>query len=102
MVPAVTHDLSRAIALYLGWGVASVPSADIGRLRDEFGADRADSLGQRVEAVVREVDALPTDWSSESLEAAGERVGGIIRDRHPELTDEAVKALVWHFTWTWQ
>ena len=96
------RDLSRAIALYLGWGVEKAPSPDLRRLQDEFGSAQGRLLGQRVEAIVREVAALSVDWSTESLEAARERVAGIIRDRHPELTEEAVVALLWHFSWTWR
>jgi hypothetical protein len=66
---SVDHELSEAIALYVGYGVENHPRLQPERLVSRFGEVRA-----------REV----------------------MRALFPELSERALDALKWYFSWSWR
>jgi hypothetical protein len=52
--------------------------------------------------LVDESFAIAIDWNEHSLASAGEHVRATMRARHPDLSPEAIEALVWNFTYNWR
>ena len=96
------NDVSTAVTMYLGYGSSAFPLTDYARLVSNFGDARAVELKSQIKSLLQELDSSPIDWSSHSLQSAGDLVRSSTRARHPELTDEAVQALVWKFTFDWR
>lgn len=97
-----TGDLSTAIVLFLGFGSASSPRKDSARLVQEFGAAQGALYETQVLSVIDEVGDIAVDWSQHSLQSAGEMVRAEMQRRHPDLSDEALRALAWKFTFDWR
>jgi hypothetical protein len=94
--------LSRAVIVYI-WGNHRLPwpSAHPEMVNDQFG-DEAAELLPSVEAILHEIHQDPRQWFAADLVATARQISQALRDRHPELTDEARRALVAHFTYTWK
>jgi hypothetical protein len=95
-------DLSRAVTLYVGYGSVPAPLSDAERLVPVFGQPQRDELLRAARALVAETAAIEVDWSAYSLVEGGEHVKGVLRRRHPELGDEAIKALAWKWMYDWR
>ena len=94
--------VNRAVVLFLGFETASSPRADRGRLIQEFGAERAAELESRVASVLDDLGGIQINWSMHSLATAADFAIEQTRARHPELSEEAVRALKWKFTFEWR
>jgi hypothetical protein len=97
-----TNELSDAVVLFLGFGSASSPRRDHARLVQEFGATEAAALESLVVSLLEEVGKIQVDWSAHSLESAGEMARTEMHTRHPDLSDTALRALAWKFTFDWR
>lgn len=95
-------DLDRAVVVFLGFGVAAFPQRDRAGLERAFGAAAAQELAARVEALLAEVGRFEVDWSAHSLASACERLVSSLRARHPELSEAALRALAWQFSYSWK
>ena len=94
--------LSLAVVRFLGYGMATHPDEDPARLVGEFGAQMASTLEPDVRQLLDELNKLKPDWSAHSLVTAGAWAKEEIRRRHPELSQDALDALEWAFTWWWR
>ena len=97
-----TNELSNAIILFLGFGSASSPRRDQARLVQEFGTTQGTAIGSQVVALVDELGRFQVDWSRHSLNSAGDLVRTEMHARHPGLSDAALRALAWKFTFDWR
>jgi hypothetical protein len=97
-----SRDVSSALCAYLGAGKFSYPSPLASRIREVFGEPAATELEKRVMELVDESFAIAIDWNEHSLASAGEHVRATMRARHPDLSPEAIEALVWNFTYNWR
>jgi hypothetical protein len=95
-------DVSLAIVKFLGYGVEPYPKEDAERIEKEFGSERAPALEGRVRLILGELAALKPDWSRHSLTAAAEWAGREMKRRHPQLSEDSIKAMNWTFTWRWK
>ena len=95
-------DLCRAVAEFLGFGIASSPQHNRERLAQAFGTKAGGELELRVNSLVDEVGRIEVDWSQHNLESAGRLARQTMRDRHPELCERALSALEWKFTFDWR
>jgi hypothetical protein len=96
------NDVSRAVLLFLGFSTASSPHADRDALLREFGVEHAAELERGVASVLDDLFRIQIDWSAHSLASAGEFATKQIRAGHPELSEEALRALDWKFTFDWR
>jgi hypothetical protein len=64
-----------------------------------MGADAAERLGPHLKRLADEAVHWPVDWNRHDLRSAMEVVLGGLAERHPELSSEAVEALVWDFSY---
>lgn len=95
-------DLSKAVQLYLGYGSASFPQEDAQAVTAEFGPELGASLLWRAQSVLGEAGDLQPDWETQSLTSAKDWAEREIRTRHPGLTDAAVSAIGWAFSYWWK
>jgi hypothetical protein len=98
----VDVELSAAVLAYLPRGTASSPRADRESAAGVASTRRPAELVSLVEQVVTEAEAIPVDWQTLSLGDAGRHVVAEMGRRHPELSDEALEALGWNFTFVWR
>jgi hypothetical protein len=92
-------DLSRALVHFLHFNERYVAfsKSDPDRLLKEFGPSKGPELVARVQSLIQEANDLPIDWSKHTLASASHEFRRIICERHPELSDEAIRALKWKF-----
>jgi hypothetical protein len=95
-------DLSAAVVLFLGFGSASSPRQDQDSLARKFGSKKGDELASQVTALIHEMHGIPVDWSAHSLESAGNMVQEKMHVRYHDLSDSALRALTWKFTFDWR
>ena len=95
-------ELSAAIVQYIGYGSAKCPSENPDAIRVAQGDVKAGQLIPVVEIVMKKLEGLQPDWPTQSLVQAGNWAKEQMRMQHPELTEDALSALEWTFTWWWK
>ena len=96
------EDISRAVQLYLGYGSASFPQEDARAVTAAFGPELGANLLWRAQSVLADAGNLQPDWEAMSLTTAKDWAEGQIRGRHPDLSDAAVSAVGWAFSYWWK
>jgi hypothetical protein len=92
-------DVSRAVVVWTGYGVTAWPQRDETRLVARFGVDAALVLAP---AVRRLEDAFYLSEARQlepDLKRMGDMAAADFRRLHPEVSDEAVEALAWCYTY---
>jgi hypothetical protein len=82
----------------LGFGEAPSPRRNREKLAIAFGPQRAGEMERAVEAILDELGKITVDWHQHSLESAGDMVYQEMHRRHPGLSDAALRAMRWKFT----
>jgi hypothetical protein len=95
-------QLSRAVTLFLAYGTAASPRQDDASLTREFGERKAAELRPRLVSLLSELGAIDVDWSRHELVSAGKMARAEMQARHPELSEDALRALEWKFTFDWR
>ncbi len=99
---SVDGDLSDAIVLYIGYKVANCPRPDRSRLIPRFGEVQAGELEFRVKSVLAELGRIEVNWAAHDLVSGSDLARDAMRDRHPELSKQALDALGWQFSYDWK
>lgn len=97
----VHDELGRATILYLGFGHASWPQHDEAGLVREFG-ERAPVLMEAVRRLREEIGRVAVDWSAHTLASATDMARSEMKRCHPELSEAALDALAWEFSYNWK
>jgi hypothetical protein len=95
-------DLSRAIVLYIGFGSESWPGLREDRVVAAFGEHVAAPLLAQVRALLAELSSLEIDRGVHSLASGGDEARREMARRHPELSEAALDALAWKFSYDWK
>lgn len=74
-------DINEAITLYL----KHYPGKNTHAFASYFGPALTLAAEDRVRSILDEAMSIKHDWSSMSLNEAGDYVESVMRDRHPEL-----------------
>lgn len=90
--------LSQAVVVWTGWDTATWPRRDEHRLVEEFGADAAATLLPLVRGLADDFYATDAHLTVAGLSEMGAVATARFTARHPEISDEAVKALEWCYT----
>jgi hypothetical protein len=90
--------LSDAIVVWTGYGRASWPSRDDASLIARWGEDLARDLLPEVLRADREFSESDARFTVADLVAMGEVAAERFRELRPELTESAVRALAWCYT----
>lgn len=96
------NDLSQAVVLCLGYGVALSPICDGAKLIEIYGQQKGQSLLSDVLNLAEEASQIPIDWANTSLDGAGIAVHEEMHNRHPYLDSKALDAIAWKFTFDWR
>lgn len=90
---------SRAVIVYMGVGRTPFPKCDPEDLSEVFG-EEAKTLLPYVKGLCDEIWSIEVDWSTHTLDSATEMATAEMCARHPELSDEAIEALGWGFSYS--
>ena len=93
--------LSHALIKYIGYKNAKIPQNNASAVASEF-CNSADLLIEEINEILNELNSLQPDWELHSLDSAEKWAGRVMKERHPDLDDEALSALQWAFTWWWR
>ena len=94
--------VSQAIVVWTGWGSSSWPSCDDGRLVERFGVDQALDLVPSVRRLTDEFYESDAKYVAADHAEMGEIASRRFHDLHPEISDEAVRALAWCYTYDYK
>lgn len=89
--------------LFLEFGAAHSPGADARAVIVEFGGGNTGVLVLgRVQSLINEMNKIEVDWKCHDLTSAGKMVRAEIHKRYPTLSNDALSALEWKFTFDWR
>jgi len=91
--------LSMAVLVYTGVGISSYPTSLPDALADYLGSDRADAFKDRVDALRQEAWLDRDEWGANDLVAVTREIEDRMRVAHPELSEDAIQALGWTFSY---
>ena len=91
--------ITRAIVVWLGWGRASWPERNEDSLVGEFGAAAAPDVLAEVRRLEDDFYASEASNVAPDLQTMGEQAAAEFRSKHPEVGEEAVRALAWSYTY---
>lgn len=93
------HVLSEALPLWLGYGVYAIPKRSLKRLEARYGRDDAAALVPVLQQLVHEFwENDPANWTDDPVQVRDSLIQQF-RARHPELSDEVLQTLYWHYSW---
>jgi hypothetical protein len=95
----IDDELSRAVVAYIRGAGLAWPHRSLEAVAEALGADAAERLGSRLKQLADESVYWPVDWDRQDLLSATEGLRGGLTEAHPELSGEAVEALVWDFSY---
>jgi hypothetical protein len=98
----IDDELSRAVVAYLRGAGLAWPRQSLEAVAGAMGADTAQRLEPRLKRLADETLHWPVDWDRHDLLSAMEVVRGGLTEHHPELSSEAVEALVWEFSYAYK
>lgn len=90
--------LSRAVIVWSGWGTASFPLREDAAVIAAFGAEQAPALLERIRELEDDFYESDARLTIADLDAMGAAAAAKFRERHPEISNEAVRALAWCYT----
>jgi hypothetical protein len=95
-------DLSDAVVLYIGYDGTNCPRLDRSRLVSRFGELRASQFEREVESLLAEVGSIEVNWATHDLVSGSALARDAMHTRHPELSEHALDALEWKFSYDWK
>ena len=95
----IDDELSRAVVAYIRGAGLAWPHRSLDAVAGVMDADAAERLGPHLKRLADEAVYWPVDWNRHDLRSAMEVVRSGLAERHPELSSEAVEALVWDFSY---
>jgi hypothetical protein len=95
----IDPELSEAIAIFIGFGVKPCPSPDESRLFVHSGKEKTQKLVPIIQKLFVEMDEVSVDWNSMNLNQATDHVVAVLHKKNPELSEIALKALGWLYSW---
>jgi hypothetical protein len=98
----VSQSKSRAVILYLGGDKPLHPTIREDLILSEFDSDTAVELITYAAGVVKEMDSMQIDWTTNTLQTASTTYKAAVSRRHPELSDEAVDRLGAAYSFWWK
>lgn len=90
--------ISEAIAIWLGWHLISWPQRSSKRLAQTYGETAVPELLPILKGLKKEFDSADVSAVLSSLSDMGDAAAAQFRPKHPEITEDAIQALRWAFT----
>jgi len=98
----VDELLSKAIVAWTGFETSRTPSREERRVVERLGADVAVELMPRVRELEDDFYASNARWVASDLVDMGNRATADFREKHPEISTEAVEAFAWCYTYDYK
>ena len=98
----IDDDLSRAMVAYIREAGRAWPHRSLEAVAEAIGADTARRLGPRLKRLADDTLYWPVDWDRHDSMSAMEVVRAGPTERHPELSHEAIEALIWEFSYVYR
>ena len=92
-------QISKALIVWLGYGELPWPATSEQRLQDHFGSEVATRLLPTVVSLFEEFYDSDASRFASDLESMAAMASAPFAERHPDLTEEAVAALAWSYTY---
>lgn len=96
----VDERLSSAVIAYYGKGRSSYPRPDRGAVAAVLPRSDVASIVERIVALEREMYDVDVDWTSLGWRRGCSVALATLRQRHPELSVDALAALDWQFSYS--
>jgi hypothetical protein len=96
------HILGKAIVAWTGFGETSRPSRDDARVVALFGDELADAVLPKVRSLEDDFYASDARHVAPDLAEMGARASADFARIHPEIPEEAVRALAWCYTYDYK
>lgn len=90
--------LSEAIVLWTGWGNSSWASRDDARVVQAFGQEEARALLPRIRELHHEFYRSDARHTEPDLGGMADKAAQQFRALHPEISEEAIRALAWCYS----
>ena len=94
--------VSQGIIVWTGWRETSRPARDEARLVERFGAETAADLLPRIRELEDYFYASDARFTVADLTEMGDVAADHVRKAHPGVSDEAVRALAWCYTYDYK
>jgi hypothetical protein len=98
----VDEALSAAVVAYLFHGSVPFPCADEQAVADLHRDQGVAELVERVRSIDAEMTGYEVDWTRHGFQGGCAEAAATLRARHPELSEEALAALDWAFSYRWR
>lgn len=95
-------QLSQAIVVWSGWGQTSRPARDETRLVEKYGSDVAADLLPRIRHLEDAFYTSDASFTVADIKEMGDVAADQFRKSHPEISDDAVRALAWCYTYDYK
>jgi hypothetical protein len=100
--PLDAAELSAALIVWTGWGQTPWPQRDEQRLTHQFGTDATADLLPQLRKLEDDFYATDARLVAPDLETMARIAADEFRRLHPEISDDAVQALTWCYTWDYK
>jgi hypothetical protein len=94
--------VSRAIVVWTGWGKVSRPARDEARLVEEYGSDLVIALLPSIRQLEDTFYASDARFRVADLKEMGDVAADQFCKLHPEISNDAVRALAWCYTYDYK
>lgn len=94
--------LSEAIILWTGWGTAHRPVRDEARLVEVYGPEDAADLLPQLRHLEDSFYASDARFTVADLKEMGHIAASQFHEIHPEISEDAVRALAWCYTYDYK
>lgn len=88
-------DISRAVVIWTGWGVAPIPLRDDAEVTAAFGSERAPALLEHLRDLVEIFYSSGARLTIAELDTMAAAAAADFHERHPGISGDAVRALAW-------
>jgi hypothetical protein len=96
-------DLSRAVVLYIRWKSSSYPWEDEQAVIDEFGEEAGRELSNVARALLDTEEVIsPLESGTMKTDDLLDLIMERVRIRVPDLSDEALAAIRWYFSYQYK
>ena len=97
-----SERLSAAVVVWTGWGETSWPARDEARLVDRFGSEEAAGLMNQIRQLENDFNSSDARFVAADLKAMGDAAAADFRRKHQEISEDAVDALAWCYTYDYK
>jgi len=94
--------VSAAIVVWTGWSKTPWPARDEGRLVERYGYDLAAALLPQIRELVDDFYASDVRFTVADVKQMGDVAGCQFHKAHPAISDDAVRALTWCYTYDYK